>query len=201
MGQAARGFQQVEEVFGRFGNSCEQTRAELRLFTGDRRAAKGEASSFGGGGLKRSVGGAEALSRLREDVRQGHSERMAHHATSSGHEGGGTGVARIRGAQPPAGSSEPRASSCGVRATVRTSHSAVGIGPAELRGAGRRWAVVAWRRIGALSHDDKIGSQCGGNRKTLGAVDCGDSKGPSPRTMARGKNEGGSAFFAGVGLV
>jgi hypothetical protein len=91
MGQAARGFQQVEEVLGRFGNSCEQARAT----------------------------------------------------------------------------------------TVR-----------------RR--VATYYR---LSHDDKTGSQCSGNRKTLGAVDCGDSKGRSPRTTARRKNEGGSAFFAGVGLV
>jgi hypothetical protein len=158
MGQGSRTFQNTQEVLARLGSSLEAARSELLLFMGDSKAAKSEFTTFEGGGLKRSVGGREALRRLQEDVRQGKAEREIHDERVLGR--GDMVASLLQGEEQRRHQTcpSPEARALALIRLLEQASRHSGLSEMELRGASRRRTVVAWRRIVAYLGMSRLGA-------------------------------------------
>jgi hypothetical protein len=145
--QETRGFQSTDEVLERFGNSGEGARAAMREFMGDWSGAQSESEIFDGGGLTRSVGGRQALGRLREDVRQGKSERVMHDARVLGSSDVVAELLRMEELRRSSSRRSPEQKAEALERLLEHVSLRSGLSKTELTGSGRRRPVVFWRRI------------------------------------------------------
>jgi REP element-mobilizing transposase RayT len=76
MGNVENGFQDIDEILGRFGRRLRSAREHLAAFMSDLQTAKKEERLFKGGGLVRSAGGMEQLRKTTKDERQLYDERI-----------------------------------------------------------------------------------------------------------------------------